>query len=397
MRLLIVAPRFPYPLDKGDRLTIYNIVRYFSKRHVVDLASFLEPDQGESWIQHLSPFCSRVEIVPLNKTRAYWNCLAGILGPIPFQVLYYRDPFMHDIVHRLCSEHQYDLLYAHTIRMGQYIVDFRDRPRVLAMQISMALHYRRMAAYSGNILWRLLYALEHRKVKAYEPSLGHRFDRVLLISPTDWREIEKTGSLDNVFFNPHGVDFVYFSPDKTIGKEPASIIFTGNMSYPPNVDAVLHFCKSILPLIQKQVPEVKFYIVGTSPTPEVKALGKDRRIIVTGSVDDLRIYMNKVQVAVDPLRIGAGLQNKVLEGMSMELPMVITSVANEGIGTIDGENVLIADDPRSFADKVISLLRDPTLRFRTGNAAREFIVANWSWEKHFRDLEGMLESLVNGK
>ena len=181
MRLLIVAPRFPYPLDKGDRLTIYNMVRYFSERHEVDLVSFLEPDQEENWIQHLAPFCSRVEIVPWSKTRAYWNCLAGILSPIPLQVLYYRHPLMRDVVQRLCSENQYDLLYAHTVRMGQYIVGFRTRPRVLAMQISMALSYRRMAAYSENIFRRLLYTLEHRKVKAFEPSFGRRFDRVLLI------------------------------------------------------------------------------------------------------------------------------------------------------------------------------------------------------------------------
>jgi glycosyltransferase involved in cell wall biosynthesis len=279
--------------------------------------------------------------------------------------------------------------------MGQYIERHRVCARVLAMQISMTLNYRRLAEHASGFFGKMLYLTECRKLRASEAEVARRFDRVLLISRYDLNAIEQKTPLHNVFFSPHGIDFTYFSPDTNVQKEPHSLIFTGNMNYAPNVDAALYFYREIFPSIRTQVPDVKWYIVGADPAIEIKSLRRDPAVHVTGRVPDLRGYMNRAQVGIAPIRIGAGLQNKVLEGMSIGLPMVITSVANEGIQAIDGENVLIADAVSDFSDRVVSLLKNPRQGIQLGVGARDFIVRNWSWEKHFGDLEQMFGSLIN--
>jgi len=395
MNMVIVAPRFPFPLDKGDRLTVYHLLRYFSQRHQVSLVCFLEPEQDPAWVEKVEPFCEQVEIVPLSKTRAYANCVTGLFSPTPLQLQYYSDPRVHAAVERVVEKMQPDLLYAHTIRMGQYIEPLRAYPRVLAMQIAMTLNYRRLAERAQNPFSKLFFGMEYRKVRAFEGDFAQCFEKVLLISPHDLRAIEQKEPLENVFYNPHGVDFAYFTADDNVQKEPHSVIFTGNMGYAPNVDAGLYFHNEIFPLVREQIPHVTFSIVGANPAPEIAALATDPAVRVTGRVPDLRDYMNRAQVAIDPLRVGAGLQNKVLEGMSMGLPMVITSVANEGIQAVNGENVLVADTPADFADQTVHLLRDAEMRQQLGRAARDFIVQNWSWEKHFGDLEQMLIALLH--
>ena len=395
LNIVIVAPRFPYPLDRGDRITIYNLLRFFSQRHTLSLLCFLEPDQDPDWVEKVEPFCEEVVTVPLSKPRAYTNSLLGVFGSTPLQVHYYRDPAMTAALDALVAKQQPDLLYAHTIRMGQYTESYQDSARVLALQISMTLNYRRLAEQAESPLNKLLYGLEYRKLRSFEGPYAGKFDKVLLISQHDLKAIEHAPPTDKTFFSPHGVSFEHFTADPAVEKEPSSVVFTGNMGYAPNVDAVRYFYEAIFPLVQEQVPGVTWTIVGTDPAPEVSKMAENPAIAVTGRVPDLRDYLNRAQVAVDPLRVGAGLQNKVLEGMSMGLPMVVTSVANEGIQATHGENILIADEPDVFAQHVVTLLNDAEKRSHLGEAARAFIVEQWSWEKHFEDLEAMFKELVN--
>lgn len=395
LNIVVVAPRFPFPLDRGDRLTIYNLLQFFSKRHRVSLVCFLEADQDPSWVDKVKPFCEQVVTVPLSKARVYTNSVLGVLGRVPLQVRYYADPAMTEAVHKLVATQKPDLLYAHTIRMGQYIEPFHNLPRVLAMQISMTLNYRRLAERAKGLLRKRLYTLEYRKLRDFEGQYARKFDKVLLISPHDLQAIERDAPKDNVFFSPHGVDYEFFTADPAVEKVPSSLIFTGNMGYAPNVDAARFFYEQIFPFVRERVPDVRWTIVGTSPAPEVVALADDPAVTVTGRVPDLREYLNRAQVAIDPLRVGAGLQNKVLEGMSMGLPMVITSVANEGIQAVHPKTILVADEPETFAQHIIELLGSADRRTQIGEAARAFIINNWSWEKHFEDLEDVVMELVH--
>jgi polysaccharide biosynthesis protein PslH len=391
MRLMVVTPRFPYPLDRGDQLTVFNLIKHFGQRHRVALVTFLEPGQRLEDKKHFDDAVKAVYTVPLSRPWAYWRCALGVFGQRPLQACYFRTPEMAALVDRAVEEFQPDLLYAHSIRMGEYLLGHRSRPSVLAMQISMTLQYERLARLSSGPFAKLLNSVEFRKVRPYEPWIAGQYDGCLLISSADAKAI---GRLDNVFLSPHGVDFDYFSPKLDRAPEPGRIIFTGNMGFPANIDAIGYFVSDILPLIRSQLPHGKLAVVGTSPAAAVQQLGRDPAITVTGRVPDLRPWLDRAEVAIDPLRIGAGLQNKVLEGMAMALPMVITSIANEGIGACADEHVRVADQPDAFAAAVVELLRDRERARALGQRARRFIVEQWSWQKHFDDLEAELVRLV---
>ena len=393
MRLMVIAPRFPYPLDKGDRLTVFNLLKHFAQRHQVALVSFLEPGQRLEDRRHVEGWVDAIYTLPLSRLGAYRRCLAGALSRRPLQTCYYHDPAMAALLGRAVDAFRPDLLYAHTIRVGEYPLPHRGaRPTVLAMQIAMTLNYGRLARFGRPLPARLFYGLEHWKVRTYEPWIAARFDRCLLISPADRAALE--GAVDNVFLSPHGVDFEYFSPAPDRVPDPATIVFTGNMGYAPNVDAILYFAAEILPLIRAGMPAVRLAVVGTDPARAVRRLAADPAIEVTGRVPDLRAWLNRATVAIDPLRIGAGLQNKVLEGMAMALPMVVTPVANEGIGAPPDEAVLVAETPDAFARAVLGLLREPARAAAIGRAARRFVVENWSWQKHFDALEAEFVALA---
>jgi len=396
MRLLIAAPRFPWPLDKGDRLTVHNLVRHLSRRHSVALVCFLEPGQDPAWVERLEGVAERVEVVPLGRAAAYGRTALGLASRRPLQVHYYRSPAMARRLRMVIEEFRPDLVYAHTIRMAEYLAHHRPGPGILAMQISMALNYGRLARFSRSPLRRAAYGLEAGRARRYERGVAARFDRCLLISETD------VGALGlprpaNIVINPHGVDFDYFTPSPGAAVEEGLIIFSGNMAYGPNSDAVEWFATEMLPLVRRRVPGARLAVVGADPPRRLLDLAADPAIEVTGRVPDLRPYLERAAVGIDPLRVGAGLQNKVLEGMSMGLPMVITSVANEGIGAVPGDEVLVADDPPAFAAAVARLLEDPGLGREIGARARLLIEERWSWEAHFADLERVMLSLVEGE
>ena len=394
MRVLVLAPRFPFPLDKGDRITVFNLVRHFSRLHDVALVTFLEPDQNPDDRRHLVDAADRIDTVPLAKGRAYLRALLGMLRGKPLQVGYYSSPQMARKVAEVIEEFQPDIVYSHTIRMAEYLAA-DPRPKVLAMQISMRLNYGRLARFHKSLLRRIVYRVEAWWAGRYEPRIARRFDRCLLISEHDVAALG-TPRPENILINPHGVDYRFFASTGTGAEQEGRLVFTGNMAYPPNADAAEWFVDEILPLVHKEVPGVRLSVVGADPLPGVRRLADDPSVEVTGRVPDLRPFLDRAQVAIDPLRVGAGLQNKVLEGMSMGVPMVVTSVANEGIGAEPGRHLLVADTPADFAEAVVALLSDPSRRTAMGAHARTFIVEQWSWEKHFDDLEREMCSLVAG-
>ena len=395
MRILVLAPRFPYPLDKGDRLTVFNLVKHFSRLHDVALVTFLEESQSPAVTRHLEGPADRIDTVPLQTRRSYLRALMGMLRGKPLQVGYYSSPQMTHTVARVIDEFRPEIVYAHTIRMAGYLADDGRHPKVLGMQISMRLNYGRLARFHKNLARRLVYRIEAWWAGRYERKIAGRFDRCLLISEHDVSALGMPRP-ENILINPHGVDFRFFTSTGAGAEEEGNLVFTGNMAYPPNADAAHWFVKEILPLVRNEVPGAVLTIVGADPPPSVLELAADGLVEVTGRVPDLRPYLDRAQVAIDPLRVGAGLQNKILEGMSMSVPMVVTSVANEGIGAEPGRHLLVGDTPGEIASAVATVLRNPDLRNTMGVEARKFIVEQWSWEKHFDDLEREMCSLVAG-
>jgi glycosyltransferase involved in cell wall biosynthesis len=270
-------------------------------------------------------------------------------------------------------------------------------PKVLGLQISQALNLSRMVAHAADPFRKLFYLVEMAKVRPYEANVAASFDRVFLCGPSDVEAIERTAPLPNAVICPHGQDVPPLERVRAARREPGSIVITGAMGTYTNVDAVTWFATQAFPRVEAAVPDARLWIVGRSPPRAVRALARPPRVLVTGEVPDVYEWLCRAEVAVAPMRIGAGMQNKVVQAMASELPVVATRVANEGIGATPDEQILLRDDPEAQADEVVRLLRDPDLRQRFGRAGRAYVEAHWTWEAHFSKLERVLVEVARGR
>lgn len=379
-------------------MTVFRLVEYLSREHEIALATFLDGPEEFAHIAQLEKICEDVVSVPLNKTKAYLNMVRTIPTKIPLQNAYYADWKMKEAIENLVAEFEPDLIYVHLIRMAAYAEHLQGIPKILAMQISQTLNYQRMVANINSFVYRSLYRVELSKVKAYEPRIMQAYDSCLLISEHDKNAISGAEKFDNVFYSPHGVDVEFFQRSKEIQREPKSILFCGVLETPTNQDAVLNFYNNIYPLIKKRVQDIKFTIVGRNPPKSICQIAEnDASVHVAGSVDDVRPYYNRCAVGIAPIRIGAGLQNKLLIGMSMEQAMVATNVANEGIQAEHGNTALLAETAAEFADAVVDLVTNPEKAIAIGRNARSYVEAKWTWEYYFAQLERHFLKCVSSK
>jgi glycosyltransferase involved in cell wall biosynthesis len=290
---------------------------------------------------------------------------------------------------RRAAEGDYDVLYTHLIRMAEYTRNL-PIPKVLGVQISQALNLRRMVEHGHDPLRRLFYRLEAAKVRPYEAEVCADFDRVFLCGPADIAAIEETAAVPNAVVCPHGQDIPPLERVRSAKRESGAVVITGVMSTYTNVDAAAWFAQSVFPRIEKQLPDAQFWIVGRNPQRALRALARPPKVVVTGEVPDVYEWLCRAEVAVAPLRIGAGMQNKIVQAMACQLPVVATRIANEGIGAEPDTHILLRDDEKGMAEAILGLLRDPAARQRQGAAARAFVEAEWTWEAHFETLESNL-------
>ncbi len=391
MKILVVSSRPPWPPVMADAMTTDRLIRFLHGRgHSVDLACFVEDAKSERVLrQGLGDVCADILTVTLPRWRSYGSTALTLLGRLPMQVRYYRSNQMSELIRERVAEGRYDLVYTHLIRMAEH-TKMLDIPKALGMQISQGLNLRRMFEHSKDPLRRLFYRIESTKAEAYEAGVGADFDRIFLCGPSDIEAIERTAPIPNARVCPHGQDIPPLERVRAGVREPGAIVVSGVMSTYTNVDAVTWFAEKIFPLIEREVSEAKFWIVGRNPQRQVRALERSGKVIVTGEVPDVYDWLCRAQVAVAPLRIGAGMQNKVVQAMACELPVVATPVANEGIGAEPGRIIMVCNDEQSIADSVIQLLRDEPERSRIGQAARDFVEANWTWDANFENLERWL-------
>jgi glycosyltransferase involved in cell wall biosynthesis len=286
-----------------------------------------------------------------------------------------------------------DVVQLETFLMGQYLADAGGRPAVLDMH---------------NVTWRIwdrtvevakpwlrpALAVQARRVRADEIAVCRAVDVCAPVSDTDLVELRKeVADVRAVIVTP-GVDCDLLRPMAAGTPRQAEILFVGSMSYPPNIDAVTYFCRDILPRIAAIIPDARLSIVGAQPPPSVSRLADGDRIRVTGFVPDVRPYYEAAAAVVVPLRVGGGIRMKILEGLALAAPMVSTSIGAEGLGLADGEELLLADTPESFAAAVVRLMRQPELRQHLARRARETAVRRFSWDAVGETLNGIYESIA---
>jgi glycosyltransferase involved in cell wall biosynthesis len=262
----------------------------------------------------------------------------------------------------------------------------------LALQLSQTLNTKRMANNERSRLKRGIYRLETALMGRYEARVWQDFNRVVLIGPADVAAVKEQcrahgqPEIDNWIYGAHGTDTDKYVPARPSEVVAGRVIFSGSMIYPPNIQAVLWFVENVWPKVRTSVPEATFVIQGRDPVPVLVELDGRDGIWVTGTVPDVGVLIRSAQVCVNPMLAAGGMQNKLIEYMACSKAVVGSSVANEGIRA-PGNALVVADTPDLFAEAVIRLLKNPEAAANLGAAAREYVLSEWTWEKHFLELE----------
>jgi sugar transferase (PEP-CTERM/EpsH1 system associated) len=378
LNILFIANRFPYPPYRGDKLKIFNLSKRLSKKHKLYLLTFIQEKKDYAFIDELKKYFSKVEVVYLPKYLSVLKCAFKILSPKPFQIIYFESGRFEKLVNTFIENNDIDVIHTQHLRMAQYSVNVSGIKKILDLPDAYSLYWARRANLKRNLFQKMFDKIEFKKVLNYEDIIT-RFDMNLVCSQEDKDFLMNSHKLNTIEILPNGVDLEVFSVDKHDYSIENSIIFTGNMDYAPNIDAVCYFVKDIFPLILEEIPGAKFYIVGQRPVSKVLSLQSDN-VIVKGFVEKLAVEYNKAAVAVSPVRIGAGTLNKVLEPMALGIPTVCTQVGFKGLGVNSGEGVILANGAKEFADETIKLLKDKKLRETIGTKGKEIIRTKFSWE-----------------
>jgi sugar transferase (PEP-CTERM/EpsH1 system associated) len=387
----MLAHRLPYPPHTGDKVRAYQIAHHLARHHSLTLGCLCDDPRSAWAAEQLRQTLGDVEVESVSRRWKRAVALATLLTGGSATISYFSSTRLRRRIARRLRAAPYDLLYISSSSMAQYATDFPDIPMLLDLvdvDSDKWVQYGRRLGFPRG--W--IYSLEGRRLRVHERDAAQRAVSALVVTEADAILLRELSSSKSVFVVPNGVDLAYFTPGAAPRRAPI-ILFTGAMDYFPNVDAVTWFCQAILPTIRTAVPKAEFFIVGKNPTPAVRRLGRTAGVRVTGTVPDVRPFLADAALAVAPLRVARGVQNKVLEAMAAGLPVVATPNAHEGITAIAGRDLFVEHEPDGFAESVVTLLRNGVLRKEVGLRARHFVEANYSWDAAFRRLDQIIDSL----
>jgi polysaccharide biosynthesis protein PslH len=387
MHILWVKNELLHPLDKGGRIRTYEMLRRMRDHHRV---TYLALDDGSTTPEQRAralEYCDDLVLVPWRRAplrgwRRGLAILRNVFSSLPFALAPYRSAAMKQAIRERCTtgDDRADVVVCDFLVPALNVPDGLPCPVVLFQHNVEAMIWERRNKVAGNPVMRLYMGEQWRRMRTVERAQCLRFDHVVAVSPEDAAVFREAYGVVRVSSVPTGVDTDFFRPSGTVSRKPGSIVFTGSMDWMPNEDGMVWFVEEILPRIERAIPEATLTIVGRNPTSRVKALADGRpRISVTGTVPDVRPYLEAASVVVVPLRVGGGTRIKIYEAMGMERAVVSTTIGAEGLDVRDGKHIVLADDPDAFADAVIGLLRSPERAADIGHASASHVRTHFGW------------------
>lgn len=398
MKILIISYDFPYPPSGGSISRDYNLFKELAKYNELDWinrttrGSVSEDRKGE-----MRKYFRKMEICEWDYPQDYLEFIKGILTKTPYIIRRFRSEMMREVVAKFINENDYDLILCDHIYLAQYLPEgIENRLPVIPNNEDCGFSFYKKMSENSSFGRKLYGKLQWKKILKYETDVLRRFGVYITTSDAEKRSIKQYVPESIVYTAENGVDTKYFRPSGTPPQE-CSLIYTAWFGYYPNVEAVTHFARSIFPLVRKELPEVRFYIVGKEPPDAVLKLGNADGITVTGYVEDVRDYFAKAGAAVIPLKTGGGTRLKILEAMASGVPVVSTRIGAEGLRAEDGKHLLIADSDRGFAQKVATVLKDKELSRTISANARALVTEHYDWERIGKDLNHFLHEFVNNR
>ena len=393
MKIFVLLPRIPYPLEKGDKLRAFNQIKQLAKHNEIILCALNDdPKVSEQDAFHaLQPYCQSINFIRITKPQILLGLIRAFFKGLPLQCGYFYNRKAAKKIDALIAKHKPDMLFGQLLRVAEYI-RYKNLPKAIDYQDIFSYGMKRRADIASCVT-RPIYNMEYHRLKRYEATIFENFDVKSIISEPD-RDLFPHERRDEILIIPNGVDHDYFKPQER--EKQYDLVFTGNMSYPPNVNAVEYLANEILPIVWKTMPEVKLYIAGATPDPKVKKATSER-VIVSGWLDDIREAYAQSRVFIAPMRIGTGLQNKLLEAMSMRLPAITSPLANASLGAKPDKEILVGDNAEEMAQHIITLLTDKEKAERLAQAGFDFTNRVYDWGKATAILEHEMQKVLKGR
>jgi polysaccharide biosynthesis protein PslH len=389
LRILFICHRLPYPPNRGGKIRPFHMIQHLSRNHAVTVASLAASDEELRQGAGLADLNVKVIAEVLPPVARWRQAVTALPTGAPSSAAYFWSARLRRRVLQAAGEGPFDLVMVHCAFVGPYADDIAAKLKILDFGDMDSAKWATYARHRGLPL-SLGYALESRKLRRLEARLAARFDRITVTTRGEG-DTFRALDVDRPFrVIPNGVDTSYFKPRPDPGPEGRTLVFLGRMDYFPNVDGVRWFVSDVWPRVQRQLPDARLRIVGSSPVAAIRRLADLPGVTVTGSVPDVRPHLQDAAVSLAPLRIARGTQNKILESMAMGLPVVATSAAAAGIQAQPGRHLLAADDATAFADCVVGLLTDQTRRQDLARTAQQEVLSAHDWSASMRLLDDVL-------
>jgi polysaccharide biosynthesis protein PslH len=371
----------PFPLEKGDKLRAYHQLRILSKAYEISLIALTHEEVHPKAEEELAPFCSDIHFLPIGRVSVVINLIRALFNGNPLQVGYFFNRGTYDKVQSIVKSFDPAVIYGQLLRVAEYMPAKSEARTVLDYQdtFSKGVDRRRVRSFG---LMKQLMAIEFKRLVRYEKLVFEKFDACTIISEQD-RQYLPIGEKNAVTIVRNGVDMEFFHPQER--PKNTDVLFAGNMGYPPNVLACEFLGRDVLPLLKRENPEIRITLSGARPAASIVEMASDN-IEVTGWVDDMRDSYSRTKLFVAPMMIGTGLQNKLLEAMSMGIPCITTPLANNALHAGDGHQIILATSPKDFSDRIMDLLADPEKAIRIGQAGREFVLGRYGWSAQTQPL-----------
>lgn len=394
MKILFLSPTVPFPLTDGGRIRVFNLLKQIAQRSEVTLLALETQSSDVESVVHLERFGIRVHLVRQGRklpSVSFGTLLRAFLKKVPITVARYNVPAYRQKLRELVATETFDLVHYEMFHVAQFHTE-THLPSLLSQQNVDAAIWRRLCQETANPLRKCLYWTQQRAFERYERLTHPQFDIVTCASEIDRQTFQRTNAAARFEIIPNGVDVEDYQPAYG-SEEEAHLIYIGSMDWYPNENAVAFFADEVLPKIREKLPDVQFSAVGGNPSPRVQKLAIRSQILVTGRVPEIKPYFARATVFVVPLRIGSGTRLKILEALAMGKAVVSTTVGAEGLNLVDGEEILIADEPIAFAEAVLRLLTDASLRRKIGENGRARVEQDYDWRRIGEKLYRLYESL----
>jgi len=377
MHVLLVTTK-PPDLSSGGGIRTFHLLRSLALHHDVTLLTGVHEDELDC-VSTVKPYCRGIVAVPIHDTQRPLHVhIANLFSPTPYYRGIMGSTAFQAQFSMLIERQQFDVVQVENLRTAYVAVPARGVKKILDLHNVESILLHRLVKHMSPGVRRALLWSDALKLPAYQRRIIPQFDECLVVSDTDAETLRRLVPGVHVSVIPNGVDPEEFSPQPVV-PQPDSLVFIASFTYQPNADAMVSFCRDVLPRIRAALPEVHLSIVGRRPTPEVKTLARLRGVDVTGQVPDVRPYLARAAVVIVPLHVGSGTRLKILEAMAMGKPIVSTSIGAEGLNVRPGHDLEIADGVTSFADTTVALLRDAERRTRLGINARRTVTQQYAW------------------